>query len=105
VTLLSLDYPSPAPLGLVRRRAAEERQTDVSEPGAIDEQELVRILLRFSAAVEQTAVLLEAANDVHRRLVDLHGALTEPLVDLERLLREARQAAERASVSVTKRDT
>lgn len=73
----------------------------MNSPGAFDEQELVRILLRLSAAVEQTAVLLEAANDVHRRLVELHGALTGPLVDLERLLRKARQVAEQSSGSTS----
>jgi catechol 2,3-dioxygenase-like lactoylglutathione lyase family enzyme len=68
------------------------------DPGAVAEKELVSVLLRISTAVEQTAQLLEAANEVHRRLVELHAALTEPLVDLERLLREARGAAEQAAV-------
>jgi hypothetical protein len=65
--------------------------------GTVDEEHLIPILLRLSAAVDQMVQLLEAANDVHRRLIELHGSLTEPLVDLERLLREAREAAERAS--------
>jgi catechol 2,3-dioxygenase-like lactoylglutathione lyase family enzyme len=68
------------------------------DPGAVAEKELVSVLLRISTAVEQTAQLLEAANEVHRRLVELHAALTEPLVDLERLLRQARGAAEQATV-------
>jgi catechol 2,3-dioxygenase-like lactoylglutathione lyase family enzyme len=68
------------------------------ERGAVGEKELVSVLVRISTAVEQTGQLLEAANEVHRRLVQLHGALTEPLVDLERLLREAREAAEKGSV-------
>jgi catechol 2,3-dioxygenase-like lactoylglutathione lyase family enzyme len=68
------------------------------DAAAVSERELVSVLLRISTAVEQTAELLEAANEVHRRLVELHGALTDPLVDLELLLREAREAAEKATV-------
>jgi predicted enzyme related to lactoylglutathione lyase len=68
------------------------------DAGAVGERELVSVLVRISTAVEQTGKLLEAANEIHSRLVELHAALTEPLVDLERLLREAREAAERATV-------
>jgi catechol 2,3-dioxygenase-like lactoylglutathione lyase family enzyme len=68
------------------------------DAAAVGERELVSVLVRISNAVEQTGQLLEAANEIHSRLVGLHAALTDPLVDLERLLREAREAVEKATV-------
>jgi Ca2+-transporting ATPase len=40
----------------------------------------------LALAVEQTSELLVAATDLHRRVAELHGAVTEPLVELERVL-------------------
>lgn len=65
----------------------------MSEPGssadAIAQGEVAQVVLRLSRALEQTSELLAAATDLHRRVAELHALLTEPLVDLERLLREA----------------
>jgi hypothetical protein len=58
---------------------------------AIAEGELAGVVVRMSCALEQATELLEAASDIHRKLLELHAALTEPLVDLERLLRDARE--------------
>ena len=46
-------------------------------------------VVRLARAVEQTGELLAAATELHRRLADLHTTLTEPLVELERLLAES----------------
>jgi len=58
----------------------------VPPASSIAEQGVARAVVRISLAVEQTAELLEDAKRLHGKLVDLHAALTEPLVDLERLL-------------------
>jgi hypothetical protein len=58
------------------------------EQTMIARHELARIVLELSRAVEQTSELLEAATDLHRKAVDLQATLTEPLVDLERVLKE-----------------
>jgi hypothetical protein len=63
----------------------------VPPAGSIAEEKVARAVVRISLAVEQTSELLEAANRLHRKLLELHTALTEPLVDLERSLREARE--------------
>jgi hypothetical protein len=54
----------------------------------IAQHEVARLVVQLSYALEQTSELLEAATDLHRKVVDLHAVLTEPLVDLERLLTE-----------------
>ena len=59
----------------------------------LTEEEAARFLLRLADAVDQTSQVLEVATDLHRRLCTLHAALTEPVVDLERLMRDARAAA------------
>jgi uncharacterized protein with PhoU and TrkA domain len=58
---------------------------------SIDELEVASAVVQISLAVERTSELLGAANELHVQVVDLHGALTEVLVDLERSLREARE--------------
>jgi hypothetical protein len=69
----------------------------MSEPGSpadvIAQSEVAKVVLRLSQALEQTSELLAAATDLHRRVIELHALLTEPLVDLERLLREAGKQA------------
>jgi hypothetical protein len=57
----------------------------------IAQNEIASVVIRLSRALEQTSELLEAATDLHRQLVELHAGLTEPLVDLERLLTEERK--------------
>jgi hypothetical protein len=57
----------------------------------IAQNEIASVVIRLSRALEQTSELLEAATDLHRQVVELHAGLTEPLVDLERLLTEARK--------------
>ena len=65
----------------------------MSEPAprgdAIAQSDVAEVVVQLSRALEQTSELLEAANDLHRRVVELHAALTAPLVDLEGLLKEA----------------
>jgi hypothetical protein len=60
---------------------------DASPP--FPEGEIAHAVVRLSQAVEQTGALLEEAADLHRRLVEVHGLLTDPLVDLEQLLASA----------------
>ena len=57
----------------------------------IAQHEVARVVVRLSRALEQTSELLEAATELHRKVVELHAVLTEPLVDLERLLTEAQK--------------
>jgi hypothetical protein len=45
--------------------------------------------VRLADAVEKTGELLALATELHSRLADLHAALTEPLVELERLVAES----------------
>jgi hypothetical protein len=49
---------------------------------------IAKAVVRLTSAVEQTGELLAAANDLHRKVAELHGILTEPLVDLEQVLAE-----------------
>jgi hypothetical protein len=75
----------------------------VREDGAVDEHgkapvvasqhEVANLVVRLARAVEQTTELLEAATNLHRDLAEVDGALTEALVDLERLLAEAQKEA------------
>jgi hypothetical protein len=51
---------------------------------------IAKAVVRLADAVEQTGELLEAATDLHRKVAELHGTLTEPLVELERVLSETR---------------
>jgi hypothetical protein len=60
-------------------------------PAEVIAQQIASVVIRLSRALEQTSELLEAATDLHRQLVELHAGLTEPLVDLERLLTEERK--------------
>ena len=64
--------------------------TESARPNRIelDEREGVRLLTRLSVALEEVTQLLAAAADVHERLAGLQAALTEPIVDLEQLLRD-----------------
>jgi hypothetical protein len=63
----------------------------VPPAAVIAQNEIASVVIRLSRALEQTSELLEAATDLHRQVVELHAGLTEPLVDLERLLTEARK--------------
>lgn len=56
----------------------------------IAEEDVASAVIRISLALEQLSELLEAANELHRKLVDLHAVLAEPLLDLERSLTRAR---------------
>jgi hypothetical protein len=47
---------------------------------------IAKVVVQLALAVEQTSELLVAATDLHRRVAELHGAVTEPLVELERVL-------------------
>jgi hypothetical protein len=58
-------------------------------PDVISRQEAASLVVRLAQALEQAGVLLEASAELHRKVVELHAALTEPLVDLERLLADA----------------
>jgi hypothetical protein len=49
---------------------------------------IAKAVVRLTSAVEQTGELLAATNDLHRKVAELHGILTEPLVDLEQVLAE-----------------
>jgi hypothetical protein len=51
--------------------------------------EIANVVARLALSVEQTSELLESATELHRKVAELHAALTEPLLDLERLLAEA----------------
>ena len=53
--------------------------------------EFASVVIQLSLALEQTSELLETATNLHRQLAELHAGLTEPLVDLERLLTEERK--------------
>jgi hypothetical protein len=59
----------------------------------LDEREAAMLVTRLSVALDEVTQLLAVATDVHRRLVGLQSALTEPLVDLERLLRDHAEPA------------
>jgi len=65
-------------------------------PSPVSEADAVRLLLRLAEAVDQTGQVLEVVTDLHRRLADLHATLTDPVIDLERLLRNAREGAPNA---------
>lgn len=66
---------------------------DEPEPTAnvISKHEAANLVLRLAQALDQSRELLEAANELHRKVAELSAALAEPLVDLERLLTEARE--------------
>jgi hypothetical protein len=49
---------------------------------------------QLARAVDQTSELLVAATELHRKAVDLHESLTEPLVELERVLAEGKTDTE-----------
>jgi hypothetical protein len=49
------------------------------------------LVVRIARAVEQTNELLETATDLHQKVAELLGALTESLVDLERSPVEAQK--------------
>jgi hypothetical protein len=55
---------------------------------------IAQAVVRLAHAVEQTSELLAAATELHRKAVKLHGSLTEPLVELERLLADRKTDAE-----------
>lgn len=59
----------------------------------LNEGEGAMLLARLSVALDEVTQLLAVAADVHRRLAGLHAALTEPLLDLEHLLRDHAEAA------------
>jgi hypothetical protein len=63
-------------------------ESSPSHPG-FAENKAATLVVQMMRAVEQTTELLEAANGLHQKLLELHGSLTEPLLDLEALLREA----------------
>jgi hypothetical protein len=47
---------------------------------------IAKAVVQLTLAVEQASELLVAATDLHRRVAELHGTLTEPLVELDRVL-------------------
>jgi hypothetical protein len=55
----------------------------------IAEGDVASAVIRISLALEQLSELIEAATELHRKLVELHALVAEPLVDLERSLTEA----------------
>jgi hypothetical protein len=57
-------------------------------PAPIPPDVIAKAVIRLTHAVEQTTELLVAVTDLHRKVAELHGALTEPLVELERVLGE-----------------
>lgn len=59
----------------------------------LDERAGAMLLTRLSVALDDVTQLLAQAADLHRRLAGLHAALTEPVVDLEQLLRDHAEAA------------
>ena len=59
----------------------------------LNEGEGAMLLARLAVALDEVTQLLAVAADVHRRLAHLHSALTEPLLDLEQLLRDHSEAA------------
>jgi len=61
------------------------------ETDPITEEDVANAVVRISLALEQLGELLQAANELNRKLVDLHAVLAEPLVDLERKLREGEE--------------
>jgi hypothetical protein len=56
----------------------------------ISRHEAARVVVRLAQALDRARELLEATTELHRKVVELHGALAEPLVDLERSLTEAK---------------
>jgi hypothetical protein len=64
---------------------------EAPEADPIAEEDVAKAVVRISLALEQLSELLEATNELHLKLVELHAVLAEPLVDLERSLREARE--------------
>ena len=64
------------------------------ETPEIPEGELASIHSRLLVAVDEVAALLVAAADVHRRAIELQASLAEPLVELERLLRDVHEERE-----------
>lgn len=60
-------------------------------PVVVSQHEVASLVVRLARAVEQTTELLEAVTKLHGDLAELDGALTESLVDLERLLAEAQE--------------
>lgn len=69
---------------------------DENPPVVIGQHEAASLVVRLARAVEQTTELLESATKLHRDLAELDGALTESLVDLERLLAEAQKQAKKS---------
>ena len=67
-------------------RLGEDADMDESEPAAdvISEREAANLVVQLARALDQ-------ATELHRKVAELHGALAEPLLDLERLLAEARE--------------
>jgi hypothetical protein len=53
---------------------------------ALAQHEVATVVIRLAHSVEQASELLESATELHRKVAELHAALTEPLLDLERLL-------------------
>ena len=51
---------------------------------------IAKVVVRLADAVEQTGELLVVATELHRKVAELQGILTEPLVELERVLSETR---------------
>ncbi|MFL6039256.1 MAG: hypothetical protein ACJ74B_11555 [Gaiellaceae bacterium] len=57
----------------------------------VAQHEVASFVVRLARAVDQTTELLGAATELHQNVAELHGALTEALLDLERLLVEAQK--------------
>jgi hypothetical protein len=50
---------------------------------------IARAVLQLAHALDQTSELLVAATELQRKVTDLHATLTEPLVELERVLAQS----------------
>lgn len=57
--------------------------------GQISEGELARVHIELIATGDRPAALVAEASSLHAELVELHAVLVEPLVELDRLLRDA----------------
>jgi hypothetical protein len=69
-----------------------DAEGDAKTTPLLSDEEAARLLIGFSNALDEISELLPVANDLHRRLIALQSTLTEPVVDLERILRDGSDA-------------
>jgi len=65
------------------------------------EEQAARLLVQLGDAIDRATQSLEAVTNLHQVLVELHAALTDPAVELERALRDAREAPPPTQQEVT----